>query len=575
MSEFLRSCRRSFLHVGLFSFCSNALLLALPLYVLQVFDRVLTSRSEETLVMLTIITVGLLTAMMVLEILRSRLLLAAGLSLDHRLGPAVLTGMLDRAAQPPGAAGYASGLRDLNAVRAFLTGSGVLAFFDVPWVPVFTVVIFLLHPLLGIVAVGGIVILLLLAWLNEAATRGPIEEMNRGAQRAFRFVDAGLRNAEAAHALGMLNRITDRWAGLHRAVATAQAVAGRRAGTLLACTRYARLLVQVVMLAAGAYVVIRQQATAGVMIAGTLILARALAPVELTVGAWRGFVEARQAWRRLSELLRQPDAATPQVQLPAPEGRVSVEKILFVVRQPDRAILKGVSFELGPGESLGLVGPNAAGKSTLARVLTGVWKPLSGSVRVDGADISEWERERLGQFIGYLPQDVELFAGTVGENIARLAEVDSEAIVAAARRACVHDMILRLPEGYDTEIGEGGALLSAGQRQQIGLARALFGDPRLVVLDEPNSNLDGEGEEALRKVIMGLKETRVTLVIISHKPSILVNMDKMLVLREGMVDMVGPAREVMARVTRRGSAPVAVTPLRAVASEQGSVSHDE
>ncbi len=568
MSEILRSCRRFFAYAGLFSFFSNALLLALPLYMLQIFDRVLASRSEETLAMLTLITVGLLAAMMLLEILRSRLLLAAGLDLDRRYGPRVVRAMLARAAQP-GSVVYAGGLRDLNSVRAFLTGSGIPAFFDAPWVPVFTLIIFLLHPLLGIVAVGGIVLLLLLAWANEAATRGPLAAMSREGQRAYRFIDDGLRNAQAAHALGMLNGVTGRWAGFNRAVVAAQTTAGKRAGTLLASTRFARLAVQVIMLAAGAYVVIRQEATAGVLIASTMILARALAPVEQAVGAWRGFIEAREAWRRLAELLRQPEDSPARVQLPAPEGRVSVEKVLFAARRLDRPILKGVSFELAPGESLGLIGPSAAGKSTLARVLTGVWKPLSGAVRLDGADIAEWDRERLGGYIGYLPQDVELFAGTVGQNIARLTDAGSEAIVAAARRAFVHEIILRLPEGYDTEIGESGAFLSAGQRQQIGLARALFGDPRLVVLDEPNANLDGEGEEALRRAFKALRDSRVTLIVISHRPSLLANMDRMLMLRDGVVEMFGSAREVIARFTRRGAAAGAVTPLHAVAAEPG------
>jgi PrtD family type I secretion system ABC transporter len=504
------------------------------------------------------------------DVVRSRLLLSAGATLDRALGPKVISGMLEEVART-GRPGSEAGLREVATLRSYLTGPGILALFDAPWAPVFTLIVFLFHPLLGILALVGAAILFGLAWLNEKATRPATEQMGNRARLAARFIDASVRNAEAVRALGMRDAVTTRWFGLNDQVIDAQMDAGRRSSAINAATRFTRLLIQVVTLGAGAYLVIRQQLTSGAMIATTLLLARALGPVEAAIGTWRGLIDARSAYRRLDQLLGTvAEPAGAPVELPAPEGHIRAENLVFVMGRGEAPILRGVSFELAAGESLGIIGPSAAGKSTLARVLSGVWKPTAGVARLDGADVAQWDRARLARFLGYLPQDVELFPGTVGENIARLASVPSEDVVRAAERAQTHDMILKLPKGYDTDVGEGGVLLSPGQRQRVALARALLGEPRLVLLDEPNANLDGEGEEALMRCLEALKRDGVTVIVISHKPSILAGVDRLLALNAGRVEMFGPRAEVMARFRR--TTPAAPGPHVVTGSVDGSVS---
>jgi ATP-binding cassette subfamily C exporter for protease/lipase/ATP-binding cassette subfamily C protein EexD len=392
-----------------------------------------------------------------------------------------------------------------------------------------------------------------LAWLNERFTREPLERAQAEARRAGRFIDANVRNAEVVNALGMLPAVTRRWARLNDAALGEQARAARMGSFFSGFTKFARQFIQLAMLAAGAFLVVAQDVTAGVMIAATILLGRALAPVETLVAGWRNLVEARGAWKRLDQLLKDNPKADPCTELPAPAGKLEAERLIFAFRNGEKPILRGVSFALEPGEALGLIGPSASGKSTLARLVVGVWKPVSGVVRLDGADVAAWPRERLGPHIGYLPQDVELFGGTVAENIARLGEPDAAEVIRAAQRAHVHELILRLPKGYDTDIGEAGQALSPGQRQRIALARALYGKPRLVVLDEPNADLDNEGEEALLGTLQLLKAEGVTLIIIAHRPSLLRGVDKMLVLREGAVERFGARGDVMERVTRQAA----------------------
>jgi PrtD family type I secretion system ABC transporter len=404
---------------------------------------------------------------------------------------------------------------------------------------------------LGAVASAGAVVMVILAWLNEKLTRAPLEQAQAEARRAARFIDANVRNAEVVSALGMLPAVTRRWARLNDGVLKEQRRAARLGSFFSGSTKFTRQFIQLAMLAAGAYLVVAEHVTAGVMIAATILLGRALAPVETLVASWRGLVEARSAWGRLDQLLKASPPAEPSTELPAPKGKVEVEKVVFGFK--DKAIVRGVSFSLEPGEAMGLVGPSASGKSTLARLLVGVWKPLAGAVRLDGADVATWPRESLGPHIGYLPQDVELFGGTVAENIARMGEPDDAAVIKAAQRAHVHELALRLPKGYDTEIGEAGQLLSPGQRQRIALARALYGNPRLVVLDEPNADLDSDGEEALLRTLQLLKDDGVTVVIIAHRPTLLRGADKMLVLREGAVDRFGARAEIMERITRQAA----------------------
>jgi len=549
MRQLLARFRPFFVYAGLFSLFINLLQLVPVLYMLQIFDRVIASRSDETLVVLTIGAVLALLVGMLLDVLRGRLLATAGVALDRRLGPPVLAGLLAGAGKPGGAE-YVAGLRDVAALRGFLTGSGIFALFDAPWLPMYIVVIFLFHPLLGVIAGLGSIVLLCLAYLNEKLTRRALEDLQADARKAGRFIDLSVRNAEVVGAHGMVRNVTSYWEHLNRRVLNAQLRASRAGGAVSGATKLVRQLIQIAMLGTGAWLVIDLHVTAGVMLAATILLGRALAPVEAIISGWKSLVDARGAYSRLSKLLGAVPSDRERTELPAPEGALSVERVAFGIRGQDKAIIRGVSFQIAAGESLGIIGPSAAGKSTLARLILGVWKPVNGVIRLDGADVSEWPRDTLGPHLGYLPQDVELFSGSAAQNIARMGEVDSEAVVEAAKRANAHEVIVRLPNGYDTQIGEGGATLSGGQRQRLALARALYRNPRLVVLDEPNANLDSEGEDALMRAMLRLKQEKVTLIVITHRPSLLANVDRMLVLREGQVEMFGPRAEIMARVTR-------------------------
>ncbi|MSR15422.1 MAG: type I secretion system permease/ATPase [Gammaproteobacteria bacterium] len=560
MEEFLRKCRRYFFHAGFFSLFVNVLALALPLYTLQVYDRVLTSRSAATLVALTGITLGLLLVMTLLESLRSRILLAAGLALEAETGPLVVDRLVQNAALPNRQmVQQPASLRDSQQVSGFLAGPGVVAFFDAPWVPIFIGVIFLTHWLLGLIALIGTVLHFGIAIANERMTRGGFDAAATETRRAIRYVESAAQNAEVMVVLGMLPGLIKRWRKIATNAAELQARASSRGAVFTGITRYLRQTLQILMMGVGAWVVIAQEASPGIMIAATIILGRALAPVEIAVAGWRNFVEARGAYARLDKLIgeHRSDALSKTV-LPEPVGHLRVENATLVFRNPDRIILKGISFELAAGESLGVIGPSAAGKSTLTRLLTGIWQPSTGTVRLDGAELHHWERDALSNYLGYLPQDIELVGGTVSENIARLGEVDSDLVVAAAVLANAHDLIQSLPRGYDTEIGDRGQQLSAGQRQRVALARALYGTPRLVVLDEPNSNLDANGEEALLACLATLKTRQITTIIVSHKPSLLVGVDRVAILRDGRLELFGPTAEVMRQVTR------ALVPLHAV-----------
>jgi PrtD family type I secretion system ABC transporter len=566
MLQFLRHCRGYFIHAAFFSLFINMLMLALPLYMLQIFDRVITSRSAETLVMLTIAALFAFFLHMLFELLRKRLLLGAGIALDGLAGPRVLDGVLRNAVRAD-RNDFLGGMRDVAVLRGFLTGSSITSLFDIPWVPVFIGLIFFFHPLLGFLALSGAIVILLIALLNEKLVRKPLDEMSQETRRAGRYIDAGVRNAEILNALGMRRELLKHWQDMNAGVIDAQVRASRYSDFLAGLTRFLRLGLQILMLATGAMLVIRQHVSPGIMIAATLILARALAPVELAIHTWKNFVDAREAHGRLNALLGAVVEREQHTELPAPSGRVTVERAVFGIRGQVQPIIKGVSFQLEPGEFMGLIGPSAAGKSTLARLMMGIWRPTQGTVRLDGADVSSWPRESLGPHLGYLPQDVELFAGTVGQNIARLTQAGPEAIIDAARRAHAHDMILRLPEGYDTDIGDGGAVLSAGQRQRIALARAVFGRPALVVLDEPNANLDRDGEDALESTLRLLKREGVTLVVITHRPSLLANADKLLVLRDGQVELFGPRAEVVPRIVPGGGVQAGIAPVK-IAGQQ-------
>jgi len=547
--DLVRGIRRYFIYAGLFSLAINALLLVPAIYMLQVFDRVLSSRSDATLAMLSLAALFALAIMASLDVVRARLLAACGVVLDRRLGPQVLEGFLAQTARVSGAE-HLNGLRDVATLRNFLVGAGVIALFDAPWLPLFLLLIYLFHPVLGAEALAGALLMLALAVLNERLTRAPLEHALAAGRRAGRFVDAAAGNAETVSALGMQLAVTRRWEALNEASLGEQKAASSIGATFAGLTKFARQFIQMAMLGTGAYLVITQHLSAGVMIACTIILGRALAPVEMLVAGWRHLVEVRSAWQRLHRLFAANPPSQPSTLLPAPSGELASERVTYGFPGTERPALRGVSFTLRPGESLGIIGPTAAGKSTLARIIVGVWKPIAGAVRLDGADVASWPRELLGPHVGYVPQVVGLFSGTVAANIARLDEPNSASVVRAAQRAHCHDMILRLPKSYDTEVGETGANLSPGQRQRVALARALYGEPCLVVLDEPNANLDAEGEAALLQSLHDLKQATVTVLVVAHRPSLLAGVDKLLVLRDGAVELFGPRVEVMARVTR-------------------------
>ncbi len=537
MRDFVRSNARYFLAAGAFSLVINLVLLAPSLYMLQVYDRVLATRSIETLVMLSLITGSALLLMFALDWVRGRLLTLLGSLFERSAGRRTLQRVLDDAATlPPAQQAYA--LRDVGVLRGFLAGQGIVALFDAPWMVVYIGVVFMFSTLLGVLALASALILVVLAWLNERATRGDLELVQQSAREAGSFIDATLRSAEVVRALGMAPAVAARWEALSGAMQSRQLGIQRVAGFIGSATKAFRQSVQVIMLAAAAWLVVQQQATPGVMIAVTVILGRALAPVEMLIGQWKQLVDARAAWRRLEVLL----GGTPQARfsaLPDPTGAVSVENLTWVPSGGQRAVLRNVSVEIAAGEVLAVVGPSGSGKSTLARLMLGGLPPSAGTVRLDGAALSQWDPDRLGPHVGYLPQDVGLFAGTVAENIARLGDPHSEAVVEAARRAQVHDMIVRLPQGYDTPVGEAGRLLSGGQRQRVALARALYGNPKLVVLDEPNANLDTDGEQALARAIAELRAQRTTVVLITQRTQILSVADRILVMRDGSVERIG------------------------------------
>lgn len=545
----LKASRNSFIYAGLFSMFINLLMLVPALYMLQVYDRVLASRSESTLLMLTVLIVFLLSVMGLLEVVRSRILVRVSARLDTQLNPRLFTAMFDAKLRDGRGAG-AQPMDDLNSLRQFLTGNGLFGFFDAPWIPIYIGVLFLMHPWLGWFGVGGALLLLALAATNELVTRKPLAKANQLAVASRGYLNGNLRNVEALEAMGMVERVQGRWAERHREVLGLQALASDRAAFLANASRALRVMLQSLILGVGAYLVLHQQFTAGVMIAGSIILGRALAPIDLLIGTWKGFVSARSAYQRLHGLLSEIPKRSRFMSLPAPDGAVLLDGVVAAPPGGQVPVLRGIRFEVAAGEIVGLIGPSAAGKSSLARVVLGVWPVLAGKVRLSGADISHWNRDELGPYLGYLPQDIELFDGTVSENIARFGEIDPEQVVEAAKRAQVHEMILRLPKGYDTPIGEGGAVLSGGQRQRIGLARAMYGRPVLVVLDEPNSNLDDQGEAALVKAINQLKTEGATVLIVTHRPSILNSVDKIAVLRDGALELFGPRDQVLAKFAR-------------------------
>jgi len=525
----MTACRRALVTVAAFSFFINLLMLTVPVYMVQVFDRVMTSRSEDTLWVLTVAALMAFAVMAVLDLIRSRILVRIGVWLDDRLGAVAFTAGLDASAAGHG--GSPQALRDLAHVRGFLTGPSVFPLLDAPWAPLFVAIVFLLHPLLGMIALVGAVLLFALAFINEVMTRAPLATANTAQAGNMALAESLCRQRDAIEALGMIPTMSRWWTSRAGRSVEFQTLASDRAGLLMATSRFIRLALQIAILGFAAMLVIQDQLTMGAMIAASIMLARALAPVEQAVGMWRQLLNARTAFRRLrATIVNAEHGRAAGMPLPRPEGKVTVEGVSFVPPGANAFLFASLSLTVMPGEMLGVAGASGAGKTTLARMLVGLIPPTGGQIRLDGMDVHVWASDDLGRHTGYVPQVVELLPGTVRENIARFSDAPSEAVVKAARQAGVHELIMRLPAGYDTPVGGPNDRLSAGARQRLGLARALFGDPRLLVLDEPYSNLDAAGAEALITALRHAKSNGATIVIVAHRPSILAHADKILVV---------------------------------------------
>lgn len=541
----VRKLRSAFVTIAVFSGFLNVLMLAPSLYMLQVYDRVLGSRNETTLWVLTLLLVSAYVFMGALESIRTWVLVRVGARFDATLNARVFNATFERSLMQPGS-NAAQPMHDLNTLRQTLTGAALIALFDAPWMPVYLLVISLLSIELGVFALVGAVILGALALLNERISKPKLEAAQQFNAQSQLALTNHLRNAEVIEAMGMLPSIRGRWHGLHQKQIRLQAAASDQAAVMGGLTKFVRITMQSLSLGFGAYLVLRGTMTAGGMIAASVLVSRALAPVELLVGNWKQIVTGRAAYARLRDLLSGHPVRQFGMTLPEPTGAVRFEGVSTAAPGTQQVILKNLNFAIAAGECIAVIGPSGSGKSTLARLLVGVWPAMAGAVRLDGADLYRWSKDQLGPHLGYLPQDIELFDGTVAENIARFGEVDSAQVIAAAKKAGMHELILRLPKGYDTPLGVGGSALSGGQKQRVGLARALYGDPALVVLDEPNSNLDEQGERALTQTIHELHQNGKTTILITHRMAALSVVQKIMVLGEGVVKAYGARDEVLA-----------------------------
>lgn len=568
------SCRKQLLLVGLFSGMVNLLQLTTSLYMMQIFDRVLTTHNVNTLVYLSLIAATAILLLAILEFSRNQIMQRLATWVELKVAPEGFARAIENVL-----CGYAyrmEALRDLATCRGYVGSPALLALYDVPWVPAFLGVIFLLHPMLGFVATGGAIVLFALTLLNELITSRLTKEAGIAAINAQRRADSIARNAEVIDSMGMLPALMSRWQESMAEITTPQRRAAQRGSVVLAMAKFVRLGVQIAVLGVGCYLVLQHELTAGASMAGSIIMGRALAPVEMLISGWKNFIHVRQAFSRLQVFLSQPRLRPAGLPLPAPVGRLSVERVTYAFPNTTLATVKGVQFALKPGESLAVIGPSASGKTTLMKMLIGTLAPSAGTVRLDDADVHGWMREDFGRYVGYLPQAVELFDGTVFRNIARMRDAAPEQVFEAAQLAGCHEMIQRLPQGYQTEIGDNGELLSGGQRQLIGLARALFGSPKFVVLDEPNSNLDGDSERHLIRALAKLKTLGTTVVLVSHRPALVQHVDLVLLMRDGAVDTFGARADVMNRVVARPApedlpaADVAVAKVAAPAQREAS-----
>lgn len=543
--------KKYFLPVGVFSFIINILMLAPIIYMLQLQDRVVVSKSEETLWMLTFLLFIALGVMGALEVVRSHLLVKANNAIEIMLAPYLFRKMAENAGDAD-APQSGNALADLSTVRNFLTGPSVQNLFDAPWLPVYMFVLYFMNPILFFVMVIGSSIMLALAIATEHLTNKAMAEADSSNRLAMRFVELTMRNAEVVKSMGMIDSIIRRWSSLNNHVLRMQTKAGTQSGTISGFTKFMRQLIQAGAMGTGTYIILKEPTfTVGMMIAGGIIFGKALGPLEYVISGWKGMQSAREAYKRLDRFIAESQQRQYSLmELPPPTGQITLEHVTFGIKSLNKVIIRDVSMNLAAGDALGIIGPSASGKSTMARLLVGVWKPVQGDIRIDGADISNWPVGRLGKYVGYLPQDVELFSGTVAENIARLEEPEPDKVIAAAQLAGLHDLILHLPNGYDTQIGDGGSFLSGGQRQRIGLARALYDNPKIVVLDEPNSSLDTEGESALMRALDYLKQAGTTTILITHNPNYLNKVDKLMVLQYGSLAAFGPKEWVLARLNK-------------------------
>jgi ATP-binding cassette subfamily C protein len=564
LSNALGACRRAFYAIAMFSGMSNVLMLTSAVFMLEVYDRVLPSRSVPTLVALLMLATGMYAAQAVIDMIRSRILVRVGRSLDEAMSGRVYDTIVRLPLKVGNRGEGTQPIRDLDTVRGFLSGIGPVAFFDLPWIPIYLAICFIFHFYIGLTALFGAFTLGVLAVITELKTRRPTRSATQYAAARNTLLEASRRNAEAITAMGMVGRISRRWSDLNRHYIVASGRASDVGGGLGALSKGLRMLLQSALLAVGAALVINQMSTPGIIIAGSILGGRALAPVDMAIANWRGFVSARQSWQRLSKLLGHLPPVAEPMPLKPPIRSLTVQNAAVAPPGVQKIVSQDINFTLTAGKALGVIGPTASGKSSLARMLVGVWTPLRGTVRLDGATLDQWSPEALGRHVGYVPQDVELFNGTVAQNISRFEEPpDPDAVIAAAQAAGVHDLIINLPDGYDTVIGDHGGALSAGQAQRLALARALYRDPFLVVLDEPNSNLDAEGDEALTRAILGLRARGAIVVVVAHRPSAIAGVDYILIMGKGRQQQFGPKEEILTRVT-------AQSPPRALkVAEQG------
>lgn len=559
LAEALLSVKRYFIYAAVFSVAVNLLMLVPIIYMLQVYDRVISSGSMSTLAMLTLLIFTLLLAMGGFEWVRSMILISASNRIEIGLRERVYDAMFRNAMNSGGVARSDLAMRDLTGLRQFLTGTGLFAFFDAPWFPIYVGIMFLFHAWFGVAAIVAGIIMVILAVTNEKVTNKKLKDANTQANAINNQIASNLRNAEVIAAMGMVGDIRRSQQQKSDEVLTLQTNASKAAGALTSMTKTFRVTAQSLILGLGAWLALEGLISPGMMIAGSLLLGRALAPIDLLVSTWKGFSLARAQYERLGELLEGVPETPDTMSLPAPKGHLTVEQAFVRPPGSEAPVVKGVSLELLPGEALAIVGPSASGKSSLARALLGIWPTVSGKVRLDGADVSAWDRAELGPHIGYLPQDIELFDGTISDNICRFGKPDPERIVLAAKLAGVHELILRLPDGYDTVIGGIGGILSGGQRQRIGLARALYGNPRLLVLDEPNSNLDDQGERELVEALRRAKGQGCTIVVITHRTLVFQIVDKILVMRDGVAFAYGPREQVLAQLAGKAQQAPAQT----------------